>query len=203
MNKEINPDTLTAEDFLLTAGDNILNISEISYDEENRRIIITVEELISSNGQYAGRDIYVATASDEPITSDIYGQPIQPIANPIKAIDKYPPYATGFIAVFNGENTDIIISLNENIRTTYGSGKPLVNNDSELNQFIILADNVVAPVISSRYEEATSTSTARIILTISGNKANSSIRVLFFAGPNNALEDYSSSANPLANFELP
>jgi len=203
MNKEINPDTLTAEDFLLTAGDNILNISEISYDEENRRIIITVEELISSNGQYAGRDIYVATASDEPITSDIYGQPIQPIANPIKAIDKYPPYATGFIAVNNGENTDIIISLNENIKTTHGSGKPLVNNDSELTQFIVLADNVVAPVIASRYEDATSTSTARIILTISGNKANSSIRVMFFAGPNNALKDNSSSANPLANFELP
>ena len=202
MNKEINPDTLAAEDFLLTAGDNVLNINEISYDEESKRIIITVEELISSNGQYAGRDIYVSTTSDTPLTSDIYGQPIQPTSNPIKAIDKYPPYATGFIAVYNGENTDIIISLNENIRTTNGSGKPLVNNDSELGQFIVLADNVVAPVIASKYEDATSTSTARIILTISGNKTNSKIRILFFAGPNNALEDYSSSANPLANFEL-
>lgn len=203
MNKEINPDTLAAEDFLLVAGDYILNISDMNYDEDNKKIIITVEELISSNGQYAGRDIYVETASDVPLTSDIYGQPILATTKPIKAIDKYPPYATGFIAVYNGENTDIIISLNENIRTTHGSGKSLVSNDSELNQFIILADNVVAPVISSRYEEATSTSTARIILTISGNKANSNIRVMFFAGPNNTLEDYSSSANPLANFELP
>jgi len=203
LNKEINTDTLSTEDFLVTAGESMLDIERADYNEESRKITLYIEELISSSGQYAGRDIYIETTSEEPVTSDIYGQPIQPISTALKAVDRYAPYATGFITMINGENTDIIISLNENIRTSYGTGKTLVNNSSELGQFIVLANNVVAPVISSKYEAATSTGTAKITLTISGNKADNSIRVMFFAGPSNTLEDYSSAANPLANFELP
>lgn len=202
-NRDIDASTLTAEDFLITAGDEALIVLKADYNEEEKKVILQVDNLISSNGQYAGKDIYVQTAYDEPYTTDIYGQPIQKTTNPIKAADKYPPYATGFITVYNGENTDIIISLNENIRTTNGSGKPLANNDSELKQFIVLVNNTVAPIISSRYEEASSISTARIILTISGNQLDKNIRVMFFAGPDNTLTDYASTGNPLRNFELP
>lgn len=203
LNKEIDASTLSIYDFIVTAGDNVLDIYETDYEEETRKVTLYIQELISSNGQYAGRDIYVETASDEPNTKDVYGQPIQATTKPIKAVDKYAPYATGFITMYNGENTDIIISLNENIRTSYGTGKPLANNNSELGQFIVLANNVVSPVISSKYEEATSTGTARIILTIKENQVDKKIRVMFFAGPNNTLTDYAPTGNPLANFELP
>lgn len=201
--REIDESTLTRDDFIITAGDSALEVAQTDYEEESRKVTIYVQELISSNGQYAGRDIYVEIASDEPNTRDVYGQPIQGTVNPIKAVDKYAPYATGFITMYNGENTDIIISLNENIRTSYGTGKPLANNSSELGQFIVLADNVVAPVTSSKYEEATSTGTARITLTIKDNHVDKKIRVMFFAGPNNTLTDYAPTGNPLANFELP
>ena len=118
-------------------------------------------------------------------------------------VDQYAPYATGFITMYRDGKTDIIISLNENIRTSNGSGKPLANNDSELKQFIVLSDNKVASIIESRYEDATGSSTARIILTINDNHTDKKIRVMFFAGPNNTLTDYSLRANPLSNFELP
>lgn len=203
LNKDIDGSTLSIHDFVMTAGDYLLEAYEIEYIEEKREITIYVQEYISSNGQYGGRDIYIETAEGELNTRDVYSQPINPIVKAIKGVDKYAPYATGFVTEYDGENTKIIISLNENIRTTYGTGKPLANNNNELGQFIVLADNVVAPVMSSRYDEASSTSTAKITLTIKDNQADKRIRVMFFAGPNNTLTDYAPAGNPLANFELP
>ncbi|NSW90780.1 MAG: Ig-like domain-containing protein [Firmicutes bacterium] len=200
LSKDINPETLSASDFVVMAGTEHLSIKAIDYDTSSRRISLTLYEYLSSSGQYEGKDITVMTSAGNIKTSDFYGQPIQGLA-PTKVEDKFPPYATGMIIQSIDNNTNIIISLNENIRSANGSGKQLSSN--ELSQFIVLVDEVVRQVISSKYETSTSTSAARITLTIAGNHAGKKIRVLFFAGPNNTLTDYAPTGNPLANFELP
>ncbi len=199
LNKNINPSTLNTNDFIVMAEKEIINIKAIKCDETGKNIILTLNEYISSNGQYEGKNITVTTAGGNITTKDFFGQSIQSLT-PTKAEDKFPPHPTGMITQIVNNNTDIIIFLNENIRTANGPGKELSEN--EVSQFIILVDNVVKPVISSKYEASSNINTAKIILTISGNFINKNIRVLFFAKPNNTLTDYAIAPNSLENFEL-
>ncbi|HOJ10280.1 MAG TPA: Ig-like domain-containing protein [Clostridiales bacterium] len=199
LSKDINGETLTAADFIITAGTETLSISSAEYDAGNKKITLYVNDHISSNGQFGGKNVTVHTALKDIKTSDVYGQPIQGLGL-TTAVDKYPPYVTGMSVLNVNSNTNIIITLNENIKTANGSGKSL--SSSELGQFIVLVNNTVNQVIESRYEAATNTGAARIILTISGNQVGKNIRVLFFAGPNNTLTDYAAIPNSLENFEL-
>ena len=79
--------------------------------------------------------------------------------------------------------------MNENIRTSYGTGKPLANNNSELGRFIVLANNVVSPVISSSTRRQ-QVPVQQNYTTIKENQVDKKIRVMFFAGPSNTLTDY-------------
>ncbi len=201
LSNPIKKETLAKEDFIVSADNLNINISSITYDESENKIILVTNENFSADGRYGGINVSVKTSSSILRTTDIYGQSLKPLSATI-AKDKYAPYVTGITSNFNGINTNIILTLSENIKTTYGTGNPLVAGSSELNQFIVMADDKVKPIISSRYDAQSNLVPPRITLTIEGNQTGKKIRVLFFAGPQNTLTDYATPPNALTNFEM-
>lgn len=198
---QLKQDTLRASDFTLTAGSTTIGITSIEAKENGSRILLATSGDFTSDGKFNGLDVTLSTALGELFTTDIYGQTIAPFKD-LKVKDKYTPRVEGISSTYSGANTDITLILSENIKTTYGSGRALLNGPEELLQFIVLVDGKVHPIISSRYDGRSASTDPMITLTVAGNYDFSSIRVLFFAGISNKLTDYSPEGNPLENFEM-
>lgn len=200
LNGPINSETLSAASFTVEAGKYLLQITDISYNQNDKKIILTVNGDMTTDGLFEKMPVLIRTTAALSV-SNVYGQKLQPVPAAVAA-DRYAPYASGMSVSLSGGNTNIVIFLSENIKTTNGSGKPLVAGANELNQFIVLVDGVVKAVASSRYDNADSTQPARITLSISGDQTGREINVKFFAGPTNTLTDYAPTPNSIANFDL-
>jgi len=203
ISSEINPQTLNRNDFIVKAGAFTLTVLNAVCESNNSKVILTTNENMSTDGKYNGQAVTVQTPDALLITTqNIYGQKLQPLAATI-ATDKYAPYATGLsVSLSGGTNTSVVIYLSENIRTHNGSGSALTADNTELNQFIVLVDNVSQGIISSRYDDASGNEPAKITLTISGNYTSRNVKVKFYPSSSNRLTDYAPVPNSLSVIEL-
>ncbi|AUS98520.1 hypothetical protein CDQ84_15645 [Clostridium thermosuccinogenes] len=197
LNSPVNPESLNISDFNITAGDIKLEIINAECRQDGMKIVLYVSGEMSTDGLYQGYPLLFRTVVS-PLTSNIYGQNLQWTVTGVS--DGFAPRITGVKATLVGGNTDVVLTLSENIKTTNGTGKPLVSGASELGQFIVLVDGVKTPVIASRYDDGTTSQPARITLTIAGDQTSREIDVKFFADSTNKLTDFAQpNPNSLQN----